>query len=202
VLVAVGRRPNTDDLQLEDVGLTTAAGGRIDVDAQRRTAVPTIFAIGDVTDGPALAHKASAEGRVAAEAMCGQPSAFDQLVPLIAFCEPELAAVGVTEDDARTAGGAIVVGKARFGVNGRALTLEQPAGLVKLVVDSQGGFVVGALIAGPNASELIAELTVAVECALRLDDLIGAVHPHPTLGEAISDAARAARRRLDRRSPD
>jgi dihydrolipoamide dehydrogenase len=202
VLVAVGRRPNTDDLQLEEAGLATAADGRIAVDDQRRTAVPTIFAVGDVTDGPALAHKAYAEARVAAEAMCGLPSAFDQVVPLIAFCEPELAAVGITERDARAEGRTVVIGKGSFGVNGRALTLEQAVGLVKLVVDADGGFVVGALIAGPNASELIAELTVAVECALRLDDLAGAIHPHPTLGEAIVDAVRAARRRLDHRSPD
>jgi dihydrolipoamide dehydrogenase len=201
VLVTVGRRPNTDDLQLEEAGLTTGAGGRIAVDEQRRTAVPTIFAIGDVTDGPALAHKAYAEGRVAAEAMCGLPSAFDQLVPLIAFCEPELAAVGVTERDARATGRSVVVGKANLGVNGRALTLEQAAGMVKLVVDADGEFVVGAVIAGPSASELISELTVAVECALRIDDLIGAIHPHPTLGEAIGEAARAARQRLDRHAP-
>jgi dihydrolipoamide dehydrogenase len=196
VLVAVGRRPNTDDLQLEEAGLATAAGGRIAVDEQRRTAVPTIFAIGDVTDGPALAHKAYAEGRVAAEVLCGLPSAFDQLVPIIAFCEPELAAVGLGEADARATGRQVVIGKANFGVNGRALTLDQPAGMVKLIVDSPGGFVVGALIAGPNASELIAELTVAVECALRIDDVIGSIHPHPTLGEAVVEAARAARRRL------
>ncbi len=202
VLVAVGRRPNTDDLQLEEAGLTVAADGRIVVDDQRRTAVPTIFAIGDVTAGPALAHKAYAEGRVAAEAMCGLPAAFDQLVPLIAFCDPELAAVGVTEGDARAAGRSIVVGKANFGVNGRALTMEQPDGLVKLIVDPHGGFVVGALIAGPSASELIAELTIAVECALRLEDLVGAIHPHPTLGEAIVHAARAALRRLDRGAAD
>jgi dihydrolipoamide dehydrogenase len=198
VLVAVGRRPNTDDLQLEDAGLATAAGGRIAIDEQRRTAVPTIFAIGDVTDGPALAHKAYAEGRVAAEAMCGMPSAFDQLVPLIAFCEPELAAVGVTEGVARADGRSVVIGKGTFGINGRALTLEQPAGLVKLVVDPVGGFVIGGQVAGPSASELIAELTVAVECALRLEDLVGAIHPHPTLGEAIVEAARAAGRRLRR----
>ena len=201
VLVAVGRRPNTDDLQLEEVGLVTALGGRIAVDEQRRTAVPTVFAIGDVTDGPALAHKAYAEGRVAAEVMCGMPSAFDQVVPLIAFCEPELAAVGITEGGARADGRSVVIGKASFAVNGRALTLEQPAGLVKLVVDPDGGFLVGAQIAGPNASELIAELTIAVECALRLDDLVGAIHPHPTLGEAIVDAARAAARRLQRSAP-
>ena len=202
VLVAVGRLPNTDDLQLEEAGLSAGPNGRIAVDEQQRTAVPTIYAIGDVTDGPALAHRASSQGTVAAEAMCGRPAAFDQLVPLIAFCEPELAAVGVSEREARADGTAVVIGKGSFGVNGRALTIEQPSGLVKLVVAADGGFVIGAQIVGPNASELIAELTVVVEAALRVDDLLGSIHPHPTLGEAIIDAARAAQRRLERRSLD
>jgi dihydrolipoyl dehydrogenase len=202
VLVAVGRCPNTDDLQLEDAGLSTSLDGRIAVDEQLRTAVASIFAIGDVTDGPALAHKASAQGRVAAEALCGLASAFDQLVPLIAFCEPELAAVGVSEVAARASGRPVVVGRGSFGVNGRALTIEQPSGVVKLVVDPEGGVVVGGQIAGPNASELIAELTVVVECALRIEDLLGSIHPHPTLGEAIIDAARSAQRRtsIDRQT--
>src|SRR5262245_20554701 len=198
VLVAVGRQPNSDDLQLEDAGLTAGADGRIAVDRQQRTSVPSIFAIGDVTPGPALAHRASAQGRVAAEAMCGEPSEFDQLVPLVAFCDPELAAVGAGEGAARESGTSVVVGKGSFSISGRALTIEQPEGLVKLVVDAGGGFLVGAQVVGPEASELIAELTVAVECALRIDDLIGSMHAHPTLAEVIVDAARPARRRLDR----
>jgi len=200
VLVAVGRVPNTDDLQLGDAGLECGPGGRIAVDPQQRTANPAIYAIGDITDGPALAHKASEQGRVAADALCGEPAAFDQLVPLVAFCEPELAAVGLSERAAQASGQAVVVGKAAFGVNGRALTIEQADGFVKLVVDAAHGFVIGAQVVGPNASELISELTVAVECALRVDDLAGAIHPHPTLGEAIAEAARRAHRRLQRPS--
>jgi dihydrolipoamide dehydrogenase len=202
VLVAVGRRPNTDDLQLEDAGLAAGPDGRIAVDRQQRTSVDSIFAIGDITPGPALAHRAYAHGRVAAEAMCGSPSEFDLLVPLVAFCDPELAAIGTSERTARDAATAVVVGKGSFGVNGRALTIEQAEGFVKLVVDPEGEFLVGAQVVGPEASELIAELTVAVECALRLDDLLGSMHAHPTLGEAIVDAARAARRRLDRARRD
>jgi len=201
VLVAVGRIPNTDDLQLEEAGLATGPGGLIAVDRQQRTSVPSIFAIGDVTDGPALAHKASAQGRVAAEAMCGEPAEFDQLVPLVAFCEPEVATVGLDERAAGAAGTAIVVGKSSFGINGRALTLDDADGVVKLVVDAEHGFVLGAQIVGPDASELIGELTIAIEGALRLDDLLGTIHAHPTLGEAIVDAAHGARRRL-RRRPD
>jgi dihydrolipoamide dehydrogenase len=200
ILCAVGRRPNTDDLQLEDAGITANPGGLIDVDAQLRTANAAIFAIGDVTGGPALAHKAAHQGRVAAEAMCGVPAAFDQLVPLVAFCEPELAAVGLGEREARAAGRAIVVGKGSFAVNGRALTIEQGEGVVKLVVDADDAFLVGAQVAGPDASELIAELTLAVECALRVDDLLGTIHAHPTLSEAIADAAGSVHRRLGRTS--
>jgi dihydrolipoamide dehydrogenase len=200
VLVAVGRSPNADDLQLEDAGLAAGADGRIPVDRQQRTSVPSIFAIGDVTPGPALAHRASAQARVAAEVMCGLPSEYDQLVPLVAFCDPELAAIGISERSARESGTAVVIGKGSFAVNGRALTIEQPDGLVKLVVDAAGEFLVGAQVVGPEASELIAELTVAVECALRVDDLLGSMHAHPTLAEVIVDAARAVRRRLDRTS--
>ena len=157
-----------------------------------------MFAIGDVTAGPALAHRASEQGRVAAEAMCGLPSAFDQLVPMVAFCDPELAAVGLSERDAAASGRRVVSGRGSFAVNGRALTLGEATGLVKLVVDADDGVVVGAGIAGPDASELIAELTLAIECALRLDDLLGTIHAHPTLAEAIVDAARSADRRLQR----
>ena len=157
-----------------------------------------VFAIGDVTAGPALAHRASEQGRVAAEAMCGLPSAFDQLVPMVAFCDPRLASVGLSERDAAASGRRVVSGRGSFAVNGRALTLGEATGLVKLVVDADDGVVVGAGIAGPDASELIAELTLAIECAVRLDDVLGTIHAHPTLAEAIVDAARSADRRLQR----
>ena len=199
VLVAVGRRPNTDDLQLEDAGIVPADDGLIVVDEQQRVVASTnVFAIGDVTAGPALAHRASEQGRVAAEAMCGLPSAFDQLVPMVAFCDPELASVGLSERDAAASGRRVVSGRGSFAVNGRALTLGEATGLVKLVVDADDGVVVGAGIAGPDASELIAELTLAIECAVRLDDVLGTIHAHPTLAEAIVDAARSADRRLQR----
>jgi dihydrolipoamide dehydrogenase len=202
VLCAVGRRPNTDDLQLEDAGIAPGDGGLLAVDDQMRTSNPAVFAIGDVTAGPALAHKASQQGRVAAEAMCGLPTAFDQLVPLVAFSDPELAAVGLGEREARAADRDVVVGRGTFAANGRALTIESGQGLVKLVVDTEHGFLLGAQVAGPNASELIAELTLAVEAALRIDDLVDTIHAHPTLAEAVWEAAHGARRRLDRRRAD
>jgi dihydrolipoamide dehydrogenase len=191
VLVAVGRRPNTDDLQLEDAGLATTANGLLDVDEQRRTANGAVFAIGDVVAGPALAHKAAEEGRVAAEVIAGWPSALDQVVPLIAFTDPEVASVGAVETDVSGA----VVGRARFAPNGRAMTLGETEGLVKVVADPQGT-VIGVHIAGPSASDLIAEGVLAVETAAHVDDLARSIHPHPTLAEAYADAARAARRRL------
>jgi dihydrolipoamide dehydrogenase len=199
VLVAVGRVPNTDDLQLADAGLRPGPDGRLAVDAQQRTAVPSIFAIGDITAGPALAHKAMEEGRVAAEVIGGLPSAFDQLVPLLAFTDPELGAVGLTEAEARAEEGRrVVVGRARFAANGRAVTLDEPAGLVKVVADAETEIVLGVHLAGPSASDLVAEAALAVETAARLEDLARTVHPHPTLAEALADAARAARRRLER----
>jgi dihydrolipoamide dehydrogenase len=198
VLVAVGRVPNTDDLQLSDAGLTPGPDGRLEVDAQRRTAVPSIFAVGDVTAGPALAHKAMEEGRVAAEAIAGLPSGFDQLVPLLAFTDPELGAVGLTEAEARADGRPVVTGRARFSANGRAVTLDETAGLVKVVADAETEVVLGVHLAGPSASDLVSEAALAVETAARLEDLARTVHPHPTLAEGLADAARAARRRLER----
>jgi dihydrolipoamide dehydrogenase len=198
VLVAVGRTPNADDLQLENTGVERTPDGRIVVDDRQRTGSRRIFAIGDLVRGPALAHKASTEGRVAAEVIAGLPAATDATVPLIAFTDPELAAVGLTEQQAKDAGHRVVMGKARFASSGRAMTLGSTNGLVKLVVDRDDEVVLGVHIVGPDASDLISEGAVVVECALRLDDVIGTVHPHPTLGESLHDAALAARRRLER----
>jgi dihydrolipoamide dehydrogenase len=198
VLVAVGRVPNTEDLQLDNAAIELTADGRIVVDEQQRTSSRRIRAIGDLVPGPALAHKASAEGRVAAEAIAGLPSASDATVPLIAFTDPELAAVGSTEQQAKDAGYAVVVGKARFSASGRAMTLGSTEGLVKLVVDREDEVVLGVHVVGPDASDLISEGAVIVECALRLEDVIGTIHPHPTLGESLHEAAVAARRRLER----
>ena len=197
VLVAIGRAPNIDELQLDRAGIEVDAGGRIPVDEQGRTSARRVFAIGDLVTGPALAHKASTEGRIAAEVIAGLPSANDATVPLIAFTDPELAAVGLTAEEAREAGHEVVVGKARFAASGRALTLGLDEGMVKLVVDAEDEVVLGVHIAGPDASDLISEGAVLVECALRLDDVIGTIHPHPTLGESLHDAALAARRRTE-----
>jgi len=198
VVVAAGRRPNSDDLQLEEAGLRTTASGHLEVDERRRTSVHSILAIGDLTPGPGLAHKAMEEGRVAAEAIAGLPSGFDQQVPLIAFTDPELASVGMTEADAGRAGIPVVVGRARFSASGRAAILGERHGLVKLVADAAGGIVLGVQLAGPGATDLVGEAALAVETACRAEDLARTIHPHPTLTEALGEAAAAAQRAVGR----
>jgi dihydrolipoamide dehydrogenase len=200
IVVAVGRRPNTDDLQLADVGLTTSATGHITVDQAGRTAVSGVWAIGDVTPGPALAHRASMQGRVVAEAITGRPVAFDAVVPLIAFTDPEVASVGLTAVAAREAGMTVVEGRARMEHNGRALTKQEPHGSAIVVVDADTATIVGVHLVGPDSSELIAVATTWVEMAACLDDVVNIVHAHPTLSEVLFDAAVAAQRRLDRKA--
>ena len=194
VLVAVGRVPNVEELQLENAGIRLEQG-RIPVDGRQRTSSRRILAIGDLVPGPALAHKASAEGTVAAEVAAGRDRVMDAQVPLIAFTDPEMASVGLTEAEARAAGRDVVVGRARFAASGRARTLGTTEGFVKVVADP-AGTVLGVQIVGPDASDLIGAGVLAVEGALHVDDVVGAVHPHPTLCESLHEAAVAARRRL------
>lgn len=199
VLVTVGRRPSTSELQLDRAGIVPDARGHVPVDEQCRTSARRIYAIGDLVAGPALAHKAAQEGRVAAEAIAGLPSAADQSVPLIAFTDPEMAAVGLSEEAAKGEGFEVVVGRTSFATSGRARTLGVTEGLVKLVFDAEDEVLLGVHIAGPAASDLISEGALAVEMATRVDDIVGTIHPHPTLGESFAEAASAARRRIDRR---
>jgi dihydrolipoamide dehydrogenase len=196
VLVAVGRVPNVEELQLENARIELAAG-RIPVDARGQTVSRRIWAIGDLVAGPALAHKASTEGRVAAECIAGLASVADANVPMIAFTDPEMASVGLTEAAAKEAGLDPVVGRARFAVSGRARTLGTTEGMVKVVVDA-AGTVVGVQIVGPEASDLISAAAIVVENALHVEDVVGTVHPHPTLGESLHEAATAAHRRRER----
>jgi dihydrolipoamide dehydrogenase len=196
VLIAVGRVPNVEELQLENAGIALVEG-RIPVDAQCRTSSRRIYAIGDLVPGPALAHKAATEGRVAAECVAGLPSAADAQVPMIAFTDPEMSSIGMTEQEAKDAGLGPVVGRARFSVSGRARTLGATEGMVKLVADA-AGTVIGVQIVGPEASDLISAAALAVENALHVTDVVGTMHPHPTLGESLHEAATAAHRRLER----
>jgi dihydrolipoamide dehydrogenase len=185
VIVAVGRAPNTEELGLEAAELHLDEHGLLAVD-ERRLATLRIAAIGDLTAGPALAHKASAEAKVAAEALCGRPAAFDPMaIPVMAFTDPEVASVGLTETEAREAGLDVAVGSSSFASNGRAATLAEPAGFIRTVVDRSAERIVGVHVVGPHASELIAEATLAVEMVASPEDVLGTIHAHPTLSEGL-----------------
>jgi dihydrolipoamide dehydrogenase len=193
VLVTVGRRPNTDELGLEQAGVELTERGLVKIDKQCRTNVPSIFAIGDIVEGPALAHKASYEGKIAAEAIAGQPSEIDYLgIPAVVFAEPELASVGYTEAQAKEEGLEVVAAKFPFGANGRALALNSTDGFLKLVTRKEDGLVIGAQIAGASASDMIAELGLAVEAGMTAEDIAMTIHAHPTLGEITMEAAEVA----------
>ncbi len=193
VLVTVGRRPNTEDLGLDLIGVKTSEKGYIEVDGQCRTSVPGIYAIGDIVAGPALAHKASYEGKVAAEVIAGKASAVDyKAIPAVVFSDPEIATVGLTEKEAKDEGYQPVVGKFSYGVNGRALALNAAEGSVTIVGDKESGLVLGAQIVGQEASNLIAEIGLAIEMGATLEDIALTIHAHPTLGEMTMEAAEAA----------
>lgn len=190
VLVTVGRRPNTDELGLEELGIKMNDRGIIEVDKQSRTSIDNIYAIGDIVPGLQLAHKASYEAKVAAEAIAGEKSEVDYLsMPAVCFTEPELASVGLTEPQAKEEGFKVKSGKFPFAANGRALGLNQTDGFVKLVTREEDGLILGAQVAGVNASDIIAELGLAVETGMTAEDLALTIHAHPTLGEISMEAA-------------
>ncbi|GGI41445.1 dihydrolipoyl dehydrogenase [Mammaliicoccus stepanovicii] len=190
VLVTVGRRPNTDELGLEELGLKMSDRGLVEVDEQSRSSIENIFAIGDIVAGPPLAHKASYEAKVAAEAISGERSAVDYLgIPAVCFTEPELATVGHTEASAKEAGIEVKAAKFPFAANGRALALNETAGFVKLIALKENGLLVGAQVAGTGASDIIAELGLAIESGMTAEDVSLTIHAHPTLGEISMEAA-------------
>lgn len=190
VLVAIGRRPYTEGLELANAGLSIDDMGFIHVDEQMRTAVPHIYAIGDVVSPVMLAHKASAQGRVAAEAIAGARSFADwKTVPAVIFTDPEIATVGLTEKQAQEQGIDVVVAKHPFTAIGRALTMAETDGLVKLVANRETGVLLGAQMAGPEVSELIGEITTAIEMGALVADVALTPHYHPTLSEGILEAA-------------
>ncbi|GAB4556810.1 MAG: dihydrolipoyl dehydrogenase [Geothermobacteraceae bacterium] len=191
VLVAIGRRPNSDALQLEQAGLATDAKGFIPVDGQQRTQIGHIFAIGDVCGEPMLAHKAYAEARVAAEAAAGRKAVFEpRAIPAVVFTDPEIAWCGLTETAARAEGRVFETAKLPWRGNGRTLTLGRDDGMTKLIVDKETGRLLGVGLVGPNAGELIAEAALALEMAATAEDLRATIHPHPTLSETFWDAAK------------
>jgi dihydrolipoamide dehydrogenase len=196
VLVAVGRRPNSDRLNLEQTRVKLDERGFVQVDAQRRTADARVYAVGDVTGEPMLAHKAAREGKVAAEAIAGEPAAFDNVtVPAVVFTDPEIAFCGMSEEQARAAGYTLKVGKFPFRALARALTLNTTEGFVKVIAEAEHDRVLGVRMVGPGASDLISEAVLAIEMGAQLEDLAVSIHPHPTLSEALAEAAEVALQR-------
>jgi dihydrolipoyl dehydrogenase len=190
ILVAVGRRPRSDGLGLETIGIAKNDQGFIRVDQQRRTNLSHIFAIGDVAGQPMLAHKASHEGRVAVEVIAGQKSAYAPLaIPAVVFTDPEIAWAGLTEAEAKDRKVAYKVARFPWGASSRAATLGAPEGLTKLIVDPATERILGVGLVGTGAGELIAEGTLAIEMGANATDLGLTIHPHPTLSETLMEAA-------------
>jgi dihydrolipoamide dehydrogenase len=190
VLVAVGRRPNGRDIGAENAGVSVNERGFLPVDRQQRTNVPHIFAIGDIVGDPMLAHKASHEGKVAAEVACGGKSALDAMtIPSVAYTDPEIAWMGLTETEAAKRGIAIAKASFPWAASGRARATGRTEGSTKLIFDPETKRILGAGIVGPNAGELIAELVLALEMGADLEDISLSIHPHPTLSETSAFAA-------------
>ncbi len=190
ILCAVGRRPNGDQLAAAKAGVTVDARGFIAVDKQQRTNVSHIFAIGDICGNPMLAHKAIPEGKVAAEVIAGLKHYFDpRTIPSVAYTDPEIAWTGLTENEAKAQG--IAYGKASFPwmASGRSLAMGRDEGLTKLLFDEKTKRIIGGATVGPNAGELIAEVTLAIEMGCDVEDLALTIHPHPTLSETVAQAA-------------
>lgn len=192
LLVAVGRVPNGHGLGLEAIGVTVDARGFVPTSDTLQTDVPHIYAIGDVTRGPLLAHKAMKEGLVAAEHAAGKKVAYDTLVPAVIYTNPELASVGMTEQEARDAGFEVRIGNFPLAASGRALTMGVKQGMVKLIGDARSDLLLGAHIVAPGAGDLIAEMTLAMEMGATLEDIASTQHPHPTLAEGMMEAAEHA----------
>ncbi len=190
VLVAVGMKPRGKGIGLEELGVTVDARGFVPTDERCETNVPGIYAIGDVSGVPMLAHKASKEGEVCGEVIAGKHSAKDWVtVPGIIFTDPEIATVGLTDAQAKEQGYAAKVGRFPFSVLGRAQSIGETDGFVKVVTDTKSGRVLGIHIVGPNASDLISEAALALETVATAEDIALTIHPHPTLGEAMMEAA-------------
>jgi dihydrolipoamide dehydrogenase len=190
VLVAVGRRAHVEGLGLETTRVRVGERGDIAVDQRCRTGDAHIYAVGDVTGEPMLAHRAMRQGKVAAEVIAGKPAAFDNAaIPAVVFTDPEVAWCGLTESAAAREGRSVRVARYAWAASGRASTLGRTEGLTKLLLDPGSGRVLGAGIVGPGAGELIAEAALAVETAVTAEDLAATIHAHPTLAETVMEAA-------------
>ena len=193
VLVSVGRKPRTEKMNLQALGVQTDSRGYIITDQKMQTSAKGVYAIGDVRGPPLLEHKATKEGIVAAECIAGLPSAADwKGIPDAVFCDPEVASVGMTEAKAVEAGYKVKRSRFQFAALGRALSTGDPEGFVKVVSNEEDGLVLGAQIVGPDASNLISEVALAIEMGATVEDIAMTIHPHPTLPEAIMEASESA----------
>ena len=190
VLVSIGRRPNSKIPGLETTRVKVDAKGFIESDPQRRTAEPSIFVIGDVAGEPMLAHKASHEARVAVEAIAGHKAVFEpQAIPAVVFTDPEIAWCGLTEAQAKERNLDVDIAKFPWGASGRAISIDRPDGLTKLVVEKKTGRILGVGLVGSGAGELISEGALAIEMGATAEDLKLVIHPHPTLSETVMESA-------------
>ncbi len=193
VLIGVGRKPNTEGLGLDDVGVKTDRRGFIEIDDQLRTSVPNVYAIGDVSGKQLLAHLASHQGITAMETIAGQDKTMDyKAVPSCTFTHPEVATVGLSEREARDKGYDVRVGKFPLAASGRAMTYGDTDGLVKVVADAKYGELLGVHIIGPSASDMIPEAVLGIRLEATLEDITGTIHAHPTMAESVMEAAWAA----------
>ena len=193
IMVTVGRRPNSDQMNLKEIGIKVDDRGFVSVNSQRQTNLLHIFAIGDIAGQPMLAHKASHEGVLVAEVIAGHNRAYDvKTVPAVVFTDPEIASAGLLESEARSKGFKdLLISKFPFGANGRAVSMMETDGFVKMIADAKTHLLLGVHIVGPEASNLISEAALAIEMGARLEDLALTIHPHPTLGETMMEAAEA-----------
>ena len=191
ILIAVGRKPRGSGLGLEEVGVTVERGF-IPTNTQMQTNVPHIYAIGDVTKPPLLAHKAMKEGLVAAEHAAGKPAAYDTIVPAVVYTSPELASVGMTEQEAKDAGHKVRVGTFPLAASGRAMTLGVSEGIIKVIGDEETDLLLGFHMVGPSAGDMVAEAALAIEMGATLEDISLTQHAHPTIAESFMEAAEAA----------
>ena len=190
VLVSIGRTPNSNDLKLNNIEIDITDEGLIKKDQQNRTTTDNIYAIGDVTKGVQLAHRASYEAKVAAEAIAGMKTVNDYYaMPSVVFSDPEVATVGENEEQLQEKGIDFIAKRFPFGGNGRAIALQQKSGFINLIAERSTGKILGCEIVGPNASDLINEITLAMEANLTVQDIALTIHPHPTLGEVVMEVA-------------
>ncbi len=193
ILVSVGRRPNSEDLGLADAGVAVDKRGYITVDDQLRTSVPGVYAIGDVVGGMMLAHKATKEGEVVAEIIAGHKAAFDvRTIPAVVFTDPEIASTGLTDEEAKAKGHTTKIGKFPFAALGRALSVNDTEGMVKVVIDAKTEEILGVHIVGNGAADMIAEAALAIEMGAVAQDVNLTIHAHPTMPEAFKEACAAA----------